>query len=105
MRWYLYIPSILILLTLGVELCSANASGVVKDPSHLVCVLDDDDAEVKQSGLREPSFTDSGLLSQPGQHVLIRWVKTDLILSLEAAEILKVCSGVRRHRWLCRECC
>ena len=105
MRWCLYIPSILILLTLGVELCSGYGSGVVKDPSRLVCVLDDDDAELKQGGLREPSFTDCGLLSQAGQHVLIRWVKTDLILSLAGAEILEVCSGVRRHRWLCRECC
>ena len=105
MRWCLYIPSILILLTLGVELCSAYGSGVVKDPSRLVCVLDDDDAELKQGGLREHAFTEFDSFNQVGQHVLIRWVKTDLILSLEEAETLKVCSGVRRHRWLCRECC
>jgi hypothetical protein len=105
MRWCLYIPSILILLTLGVELCSGYGAESVKDPSRLVCVLDDDDAELKQGGLREHSFVECDPLSQAGQHVLIRWVKTDLILSLEGAEILKVCSGVRRHRWLCRECC
>ncbi len=105
MRWCLYIPSILILLTLGVELCSEYGSGVVKDPSRLVCVLDDDDAELKQGGLREHSLVECDPLNHAGLHVLIRWVKTDLISLLKKAEIPEMCQGVRRHRWLCRECC
>lgn len=104
MRWCLYIPSILILLTLGVELCSAAHVGV-KNPDRLVCVLDDDDAELKEGGLREHSFPDCGFLHIAGQQVVVRWVQTGLILSRKGAEILEIRPGVRRHRWLCRECC
>ena len=105
MRWYLYIPSILVLLTLGMELCSMHGAPVVKDPSHLACVLDDDDAELKQSAVREPSFTECTPFIAAGLNLMDQCHKTDLVLSLEGAAILQVCSGVRRHRWLCRECC
>lgn len=105
MRWCLHILSIFLLLTFGVELCSAYGCGVVKDPSRLVCVLDDDDAELKQGGLREHSFTECDPLSLTGQNMMVRWIKADLSLSLTGAEILKTHFGVRRHRWLCRECC
>jgi len=105
MRWYLYIPSILVLLTLGMELCSMHDAPVVKDPSHLACVLDDDDAEVKQGAVREPSFIECDSFILAGLNFMAQCQKTDLVLSLEEAATLKVCSGVRLHRWLCRECC
>ena len=105
MRWCIFIPSILILLMLGVELCSGPGFEVVKDPSHLVCVLDGDDAEMKQGVLRAHLLTECDPFMRGGLHVLVRWEKTDLILSLEGAGISKVRSGVRRHRWLCRESC
>lgn len=105
MRWCLYIPSILILLTLGAELCSSHGVEVVKDPSHLACIMDCDDGELKHGMQREKSFTECDLLSLAGQQVGAQLLKTDLIWPLEGAEILKIHSGIRRHRWLCRECC
>lgn len=105
MRWYLYIPTFLVLLTLGVELCSSHGASDVKDPSHHACVLDDDDAEVKQGVERENSYTDCDPFISAGLNLTTQCLKTDLVLSLEGAEILRVYSGVRRHRWLCRECC
>jgi hypothetical protein len=105
MRWYLYIPSILVLLTLGVELCTSHGASEAKGPSSLACVLDDDDVELKQDFERENTFTecDSFLLS--GVNLVIQRLTSDFVLSLEGVAIVKVCSGVRRHRWLCKECC
>jgi hypothetical protein len=106
MRWSLYIISFLFLLTFGVELCSlSSGTAEVKGASHLVCLLDDDDVELKLGGLRDHLFTDCDLLSLPGQHVMTRWVKQELISSLEGAEVSRMHPGVRRHRWLCKECC
>ena len=105
MRWYLYIPSIIVLLTLGVELCSSHADSEAKDPSHLALVLDDDDAELKQYVERENSFTECAPFISAGQNLVVQNLKSDFVLSLEGAAIVKVCSGVRLHRWLCKECC
>jgi hypothetical protein len=105
MRWYLYIPSILVLLALGVELGALHGDSVVKVPSNLACVLDDDDAELKPCVLRETSFTECDPFIFAGLNLMAQGHKTDLVLSLEGAAIIPVCSGVRRHRWLCRECC
>ena len=105
-RWGLHITSILILLILGMELCSIpSGSASVKDSSSLVFVLDDDDTEFKLGELRDHSFTERDTLSLTGLHMMLGWVKTELILSPEAADDLKMHPGVRRHRWLCRECC
>ena len=105
MRWCLYIPFILILLTLGVELCSAHGVVVVKDPSHSACVLDDHDEELKACGPREGSLVADAPLFLAGQQVSTWLVKTSLILPLKEAEMPKLRVGVRRHRWLCRERC
>jgi len=106
MRWGLHITSILILLILGVELCSMpSGSATVKDSSGLVFVLDDDDAEFKLGGPRDHSFTECYPLSLAGLHMMLRWVEVELILPLNGADDLKMHPGVRRHRWLCRECC
>lgn len=78
---------------------------LVKGPSHLSCVLDDDDGELKHSAVREPSFTQCSPFILAGLNLTAQGQKTGLVLSLEGAAILEVCSGVRRHRWLCRECC
>ena len=106
MRWYLYIPSIIVLLTLGVELCSSHAASEAKDPSHLALVLDDDaDAELKQDVEREISFTECSPYILAGLNLVTQNLKSDFVLSLEGAAFVKVCSGVRLHRWLCKECC
>ena len=105
MRWCLYISSILILLTLSMELCCWNGSALVKDASHLACVLDDDDAELKHDVLGGDSCTECDLLTLAGWHGVVRLVNTDLISTLKGAEIWKIHAGIRRHRWLCRECC
>lgn len=106
MRWCLYILSFLFLLTFGVELCSlSSGSAAVKGPSHLACVLDDDDVELKLGGLRDHLCTDCDAVSLAGQHVMSRWVKLELTFALEGAELSRMHPGVRRHRWLCRECC
>lgn len=104
MRWFLYIPSILVLLTLGVELCSAHSVSEVKDPSHLALVLDDD-AELKQGLERENSFTDFDPFILAGLNLMTQCLMADLVLPPQRAAIIPVCSGVRLHRWLCRECC
>lgn len=105
MRWLLYIPSILILLTLGVELCSSHAASDAKTPSHLALVLDDDDAEVKQMLDRENSFTECDSFILAGVNLMTQCLKTDLVLPPDRAAVVQVCPGVRLHRWLCRECC
>ena len=103
MRWCLYIPSLLILLTFGVELCGVV---VAKDPAHLACVFDDDDAALKACGLRENySCTECDPLFLVGQQVGIRWVTPELNALCKGDEIHQIQVGVRRHRWLCRECC
>jgi hypothetical protein len=101
------LPCILILLSLGMELCTSPGAGLVKDPSHQVCVLDDDDAEseLKHGVLREDSWQDLDALNLTGLFVITRFAKTELVLSLEGTEVSKLTSGVRRHRWLCRESC
>jgi hypothetical protein len=105
MRWCLYIPSILILLTLGLELCSSAGGAVVKAPSHLVCVLDDHDEELKACGLRVGSFAVDLTLFRAGQQISIWQETTGLLLPLKEAEMPKIQFGVRRHRWLCQERC
>jgi len=82
MRWCLFIPNISILLTLDLgQGCGCGAAGV-KDASHLVCFLEDDDAELKQG------------LATAG-----------LPMPLTEAETWKINTGIRRHRWLCQERC
>lgn len=106
MRWCLYILSVAILLSFGIELCSLSSGSVaVKGTSHLVLVLDDDEVELKLGGLRDHSFSDCGPLSLTGQYLTVRWVTTDLNFSLEEAKNFKAQTRVRLHRWLCRECC
>lgn len=108
MRWCLSIlPCIFILLTLGVELCTSPGVALVKDPSHLVCVLDDDTAEseLKDDVVSEDLCLDLDGLNLTGLYEVIRFVKTGLVLSLEETEAAKLALGVRRHRWLCRESC
>jgi len=105
MRWCFYISSILILLTLGVELCSMHGVVVVKDPSCMACVLDDHDEDLKACGPREGSWVADAPLYLAGQQLSVWLVTTGLILPLKEAEIPKIWAGVRRHRWLCRERC
>jgi len=102
MRWCLYIPSLLILLTFGVELCGV---AVAKDTARLACVFEDDDADLKQCGLRENSCTECDPLFLGGQQVVVRRVRTELIALRKGDEMPQIQVGVRRHRWLCRECC
>jgi hypothetical protein len=110
MRWCLSIlPCILILLTLGMELCTSLGPVLVKDPSHLVCILDDDnseaESELKDGTEREDSFLYLDGWNFSGLFVITRFAKTEAVMSLEDTEVLKLTSGVRRHRWLCRESC
>lgn len=106
MRWCLYIPSIIFLLTFGVELCASSpGSAAVKDPSRLACVLDGDDAELKLGALREFAFTECDEGSLAWHSLMNGWLKESLILPLREAEVWKIHMGIRRHRWLCRERC
>jgi hypothetical protein len=105
MRKCLYIASILLVLMLGSELCSFFGTAVSRDQSPLLCILDDDHAEVKQGIQRDDSWTDLDYLTLTGMPVLTWSDKTELVLSLEGGEIVQPVSGIRLHRWLCRECC
>lgn len=107
MRWCLSIlPCILLLFALGMELCVSPGGVLPKDQPHSV-FLDDDDAEseLKDVMQREATYLDLGCLDFTGLFVITRFAKPVLVLSLEETEVVKLTSGVRRHRWLCRECC
>lgn len=101
------LPAIVILLTLGMELRASPGVAGVKDPSHWVCVLDDDDAksEIKPGVHR----VDMGMylddLIGTGSHMIICLAKIDHFLSFMQTEAGTPALGVRRHRWLCRESC
>jgi len=105
MRWCLFIPNLLILLTLGMEQCCWGCAAGVKDASHLVCVLDDDAAELKQDLAHENALSECDPPAMPGWHGVIRLAAADWVAPLKGAENWKVHTGIRRHRWLCRERC
>ena len=99
--------TIVILLTLGMELCSSPGVAWGKDTSHWGCVLADDDAdsEVKHSVQRDDSVLHLDGLSVTGPHLMNRLAQTGLVLSFQGSEVVTLTSGVRWHRWLCREQC
>ncbi len=94
-----------LLLMLSVELCTSSGAVMLKDPAHVLYAMDDDDAGLKEDLEREHSLTEYTLFEPTWMSELVRSVKTDLILAFEETEILVAGSGVRRHRWLCRESC
>lgn len=106
MRWYWSIPSFLILLIFGLELCSMSPGTAGVNPSaHLAFVQDDDDTEGKLDGLRDHCVTGGDPFILEDMNWMAQCGKTVLEMSLEEAGGWKVCPGVRRHRWLCKECC
>ena len=82
MRWCLFIPNISILFTLDMGQGSECGAAGVPDTSHLVCVLEDNAAELNH-----------GLAT------------ADWVAPLTGSETWKIHTGIRRHRWLCRERC
>lgn len=105
MRWCPLILNLFILLTLSMEQCFWDGAAVTKDASHLVCVLDDDEAEQKQGLPHENAFSDCDAPAMPDWHEVIRLAHADLVAPLEGAENWGIHTGVRRHRWLCMERC
>lgn len=98
---------LLLLLLLGAQLGTSPGVALEKGVSHWVCVLDDDDvkSELKHALPREIPCMDLGGLSAIVPHLMIRFPKTNLVLSLQSAAEVNLILGVRRHRWLCRESC
>jgi hypothetical protein len=94
-----------LLLTLSVELCTSSGAMLLKDPAHVLYAFDDDDGEMNEDLERGHSLMECTFLELNWVRELIRCVKTDLILAFERTEIFEAGSGVRRHRWLCRESC
>lgn len=107
MRWCLLITNLLILLTLGMEQCCWCGAAGVKDASHLVCVLDDDEteSELKLGLAHEDSLSACDVPALPGWHEMIRLAHADVVAPLQGAENWKVPAGIRLHRWLCQERC
>lgn len=106
MRRCLNILSILILLTLGVELCSARGVGLGSGASPLACIVDDDaDSELEVETLRECAPDEPGFWNATCLQGLAHSRGGELRLSFEDTAIEKACPRVRRHRWLCKECC
>jgi hypothetical protein len=105
MRWCLFIPNLFILLTLGMEQCCGCGAAGVNDASHLGYVLEDDDAELKQELTHENALSESDPPVMPGWHGVIRLATADWVAPLKRAETWKIHTGIRRHRWLCRERC
>lgn len=107
MRWCLLITNLLILLTLGMEQCCWRSAAGVKNASHLVCVLDDDETEgeLKLGLAQEDSLSVCDMPALPGWHEMIRLAHADVVAPLHGAENWKVPAGIRLHRWLCQERC
>lgn len=105
MRCCCYLLSILILLSLGVELCSARGFGLGVASSQPVCIVDDDPSEYSLEALREIVTDGYEHWDMSGMPRSSRPTKVVLNLSVEEGEIVESGSGVRRHRRLCRECC
>ncbi|WP_395735524.1 hypothetical protein [Prosthecobacter sp.] len=110
MRWCLSIlPCLLILLVLGAEWCTSPGAIMVKDPSHLACLLDDDNTENEteaKDGIPRDEYSGLDLeMNFAGLFVMSQCAKTEMVLSLEGTAVPKLLMGVRRHRWLCRESC
>ena len=105
MRWCLFITNFFILLTLGLELCCGCGAAGVKDASHLVCVLADDDAELKQGLAHENAFSDYDPPAMPGWHGVLWLATADWVAPLKGTEKGTVHTGIRRHRGLCQERC
>lgn len=105
MRRFLNILSILILLTLGVELCSAYGAGGQGAASCLVCIVDDDVLEFSSETPSRDALVECDFLGMAGVCIPARTAKMPMLLSAEEEENVGIWPGVRRHRWLCRECC
>ncbi|MCX6848312.1 MAG: hypothetical protein NTY98_05285 [Verrucomicrobia bacterium] len=92
---------------LGIEQCCWCSVAGVKDASHLVCVLDDDETEgeLKLGLAHEDSLSACDMPAMPGWHEVIRLAAAYLVAPREGAENWAVHQGIRRHRWLCREHC
>jgi len=105
MRWCLLISTLLILLTLGMEQCCWCAAAGVKDASHLACVLDDDEAQLKQDLAHENDLSECPPPAMLARQGVIRLAHADLVVPRKGAETWGIHLGIRRHRWLCRERC
>ena len=107
MRWCLLIANLLILLTLGMEQCCWSAAAGGQEASHLVCVLDDDeaDAELKLGVAPENALLEWEMPVALGWHEMIRLAYAGVESPLRGAEKWNVPAGTRLHRWLCQERC
>lgn len=106
MRRILNILSILILLTLGVELMSARGVGMQGRAPLMVCIVDDDaDGGKGEETLHESVQNEPGFSTAFGLQALIHSMWADLYSSFDQTAIQKACPRVRLHRWFCKECC
>ena len=105
MRWFLFIPNILILLSQGLEQCCWCGAAGVKDASHLVFVVEGDDAELKQGLVPESDLSECAPPAIPGWHGVSPLEAADLVAQLNGAANLRIHPGIRRHRLLCQERC
>lgn len=106
MRWCLFILNLFLLLTLSAEQCWWSGAAVGQETSHLVCVLDDDEAELKLGLVHESACTDCTTPDMPDWHeVILRQKHADLVALPQGADNWALPTGIRRHRWLCQERC
>jgi len=105
MRWCLVIPNLLILLMLSMEQCCWCAAIVVKDATPLVCVLDDDETELKQDLVPAHSLSERDPLAAAGWQGMIWQIPAGLGELLQGAGTWEIHTGIRLHRWLCQERC
>ncbi|MBB5030856.1 hypothetical protein [Prosthecobacter vanneervenii] len=105
MRWCLFIPTLLILLMLGMEQSGWCAALVVKGSAPLVCVLDDDETEFKQDLVPEHPLSECDPLAAAGWQGMSRQISAGWVAVLKEAACWEIHLGIRRHRWLCQERC
>ncbi|WP_395739263.1 hypothetical protein [Prosthecobacter sp.] len=105
MRWCLLIPNLFVLLMLGMEQCCWSGTPVAKDASHLVCVLDDDESELKQGLPHEQALSECDLPPMLGWHGETRLETAASLAPFIGTENGRTHPGIRRHRWLCQERC
>ncbi len=106
MRRCLNILAVLILLTLGVEVCSVRGVGHAGGAAPLACTVDDNvDAELEPEAQRESAPQDACFWGITGQQAPERLGTVEVSRSFEEPVTVEACLRVRRHRWLCVECC
>ena len=106
MRCHWSIVYLLLLISLGSELCLMPGGVVPKDQPHSAYVVGDDVCDEAPDSDHGRDLPDFDSWSVTPLHAAFLQVRTDMILSHKSVEALRLLSsGIRRHRRFCVERC